>query len=89
MMFGKKEMHTKKNNHMSEAKKILRPRTGRVLAGVCAAIANYCKMDVAVVRIICVFLMLFSVFCALPVYFILMLMIPEERFDINKFKSHK
>ena len=37
---------------MSEPKKMERPRTGRMLAGVCAAIANYVNMDATVVRII-------------------------------------
>ena len=74
---------------MSDVKKILRPRTGRMLAGVCAAIANYCNMDATVIRIIYVFLTVFTAFGGLIVYFILMLLIPEERFDINKFKYNR
>lgn len=74
---------------MSDVKKILRPRTGRMLAGVCAAIANYYNMDATVIRIIYVLLTLFTAFCGLLVYFILMLLIPEERFDINKFNYNR
>ncbi len=74
---------------MSEIKKIQRPRTGRMLAGVCAAFANYCNMDATVIRIIYVLLTLFTAFCGLIVYFILMLLIPEEKFDINNFNTKK
>ena len=74
---------------MSDVKKILRPRTGRMLAGVCAAIANYYNMDATVIRIIYVLLTLFTAFGGLLVYFILMLLIPEERFDINKFNYNR
>ena len=74
---------------MSDVKKILRPRTGRMLAGVCAAIANYYNMDATVIRIIYVLLTLFTAFCGLLVYFILMLVIPEAKstFNINKDKK--
>ena len=59
-----------------------RPRTGRMLAGVCAAIANYLNLDVTVVRIAYVLLTIFTVFSGAIVYFIMMLLIPEEK---NKF----
>lgn len=64
---------------MSEPKKMLRPRTGRILAGVCAGIANYVNMDVTVVRIAYFLLTFFTVFSGIIVYFILMLLIPEEK----------
>ena len=60
-----------------------RPRTGRMLAGVCAAIANYLSLDVTVVRIAYVLLTIFTVFSGAIVYFILMLLIPEERNQFN------
>ena len=74
---------------MSEPKKMERPRTGRMLAGVCAAIANYINMDATVVRIIYLLLTLFTAFCGLIVYFILMLVIPEAKstFNINNDKK--
>ena len=68
---------------MSDQKKMERPRSGRMLAGVCAAIANYVKMDVAVVRIIYVLLTIFTAFCGVIVYFIMMLLIPEEKNQFN------
>jgi phage shock protein PspC (stress-responsive transcriptional regulator) len=71
---------------MSEPKKLERPRSGRMLAGVCAAIAKYLNLDVTVVRVVYVLLTIFTVFSGAIVYFILMLLIPEEKnqFNINR-----
>ncbi len=71
---------------MSEPKKMERPRTGRMLAGVCAAIANYANIDVTVVRVAYFLLTLFTAFSGVIIYFILMLIIPEEK---NQFKIEK
>lgn len=71
---------------MSEQKKMERPRIGRMFAGVCAAIANYANIDVTVVRVAYTLLTIFTAFSGIFVYFILVLLIPEERnhFNINK-----
>ena len=71
---------------MSDQKKLERPRTGRMLAGVCAAIANYVNIDVTVVRVAYFLLTLFTAFSGVIIYFILMLIIPEEK---NQFKIEK
>ena len=63
-----------------------RPLNGRKLAGVCAAIANYANIDVTVVRVAYTLLTEFSAFSGVIVYFILMLLIPEEK---NQFKIEK
>lgn len=63
---------------MSDIKKMERPRIGRMLAGVCAAIANYANIDVTVVRVVYTLCTIFTVFSGAIVYFILMLLIPEE-----------
>ncbi|MBR4312437.1 MAG: PspC domain-containing protein [Bacteroidaceae bacterium] len=68
---------------MSDPKKIERPRVGRMLAGVCAAIANYANVDVTIVRIIYLLATIFTAFSGAIIYFILMLIIPEEK---NEFK---
>ena len=68
---------------MSDVKKMERPRSGRMLAGVCAAIANYLNLDVTVVRIVYVLLTIFTAFCGAIVYFIMMLLIPEEKNHFN------
>lgn len=71
---------------MSDQKKMLRPRTGRMIAGVCAAIANYANIDVTVVRVIYTLMTIFTAFSGIIIYFILVLLIPEERnqFNIDK-----
>jgi phage shock protein PspC (stress-responsive transcriptional regulator) len=71
---------------MSDVKKMERPRIGRKLAGVCAAIANYANIDVTVVRVAYFLLTLFTAFSGIIIYFILMLIIPEEK---NQFKIEK
>lgn len=60
-----------------------RPRIGRKLAGVCAAIANYANVDVTVVRIIYILATIFTAFSGAIIYFILMLIIPEEKNQFN------
>lgn len=71
---------------MSDQKKMERPRTGRLLAGVCAAIANYANIDVTVVRVVYTLLTIFTAFSGLIIYFILVLLIPEEKnnFTLNR-----
>ncbi len=68
---------------MSDVKKMERPRTGRVMAGVCAAIANYANLDITVVRVIYVLLTFFTAFSGVIIYFILALLIPEEKNQFN------
>lgn len=68
---------------MSDPKKMERPRTGRLMAGVCAAIANYANIDVTVVRVIYTLLTIFTAFSGIIIYFILVLLIPEEKNNFN------
>ncbi len=72
---------------MEEQKKLTRPRTGRMLAGICAGIGNYFGIDATLIRIGYILLSLFSAcFPGLLLYFILLLIIPEEpnRYTIEK-----
>lgn len=39
----------------TETKKLVRPRKGRKLAGVCLGVANYLSVDVTLVRLLWVF----------------------------------
>ena len=64
---------------MDNPKKPTRPRTGRMLAGVCAGIANYVNMDPTVIRVIYALLSIFTAFAGVIVYLILMLVIPEDK----------
>jgi phage shock protein C len=63
----------------AEDKKLERPRAGRMLAGVCAAIAGYFGVDVTLVRVGYVLLTLFTAFSGVIVYFILVIVIPQEK----------
>lgn len=63
---------------MEAEKKLRRPRTGRMLAGVCAGIANYFALDPAVIRVVYTLATVFTAFSGVIIYFLLMLIIPEE-----------
>lgn len=63
-----------------EKKKLIRPRAGRKLSGVCAALANFFGLDVSLVRIVYVLLTIFSAaFPGILIYIILLIIIPEEK----------
>lgn len=64
---------------MKGDKRLERPRAGRMLAGVCAGIAEYFGLEVSLVRIGYVLLTLFTAFCGVLVYFILAVIIPQEK----------
>ena len=69
---------------MVEEKKLTRPRTGRMLAGICAGVAKHFGVSGILVRVICVLLGFFlAVIPGALLYFILTIFIPEEP---NKFK---
>ncbi len=61
-----------------EKRKMERPRKERMLSGVCAAIANYFGWDPTLVRIVYALLTVFTAFSGIIIYFILLLIIPEE-----------
>lgn len=63
---------------MEAKKKLRRPRTGRMLAGVCAGIANYFALDPTVIRVVYTLATVFTAFSGVIIYFLLMLIIPEE-----------
>ena len=64
---------------MENKKKLTRPRTGRMLAGICAGIADFFGMNVTLVRILYVLLTVFSAgILGVLLYFILTFFIPEE-----------
>lgn len=63
---------------MEAEKKLRRPRTGRMLAGVCAGIANYFALDPTVIRVVYTLATVFTAFSGVIIYFLLMLIIPEQ-----------
>lgn len=49
-----------------------------MLAGVCAGIANYFALDPTVIRVVYTLATVFTAFSGVIIYFLLMLIIPEE-----------
>ena len=58
--------------------KLTRPRTGRMLSGVCAGLANFFGLDVSLVRIVYTFATIFTAFAGIPIYIIMLIVIPQE-----------
>ena len=58
--------------------KLTRPRTGRILSGVCAGLAIFFGLDVSLVRIVYTFATVFTAFAGVIIYIILLIIIPEE-----------
>ncbi len=63
---------------MENQKRLQRPVNGKMIAGVCAGIANYFNIDPTIVRIIYV-LMFFMLGTGILLYLILWLVIPQEK----------
>lgn len=61
-----------------KSKKFIRPKKGRVIAGVCQGIANYFTIDVVVVRIIWVILLLPGGLPGLIPYILFWIFTPSE-----------
>ncbi len=74
---------------MEAEKKLRRPRTGRMLAGVCAGIANYYALDPTVIRVVYTLATVFTAFSGVIIYFLLMLIIPEEENRTFKIKTDR
>jgi phage shock protein PspC (stress-responsive transcriptional regulator) len=63
---------------MAKVKKLRRPKKGRVISGVCLAVANYLGIDVIVVRLVWVFLLIPGGLPGLIPYAIFWIVIPSE-----------
>jgi phage shock protein C len=60
-------------------KKLMRSRTERKIAGVCAGLAQYFDLDVSLVRILCFFIALVTgVFPGVVTYLLAWIIVPEE-----------
>jgi phage shock protein C len=62
----------------SSIKRLVRPKQGRVLAGVCRGMANYFNIDIALVRLLWAFLMLPGGLPGIIMYIVAWIIIPEE-----------
>jgi phage shock protein C len=65
-------------NGNTEQKQLIRPREGRMVAGVCAGIAEYFGVDANIVRLVFVALTIFSVGVAALLYVVAWAVVPEE-----------
>lgn len=63
---------------MATDRKLRRPRNGRMLAGVCAGLADFFGLDVSLVRIVYALATIFTAFSGVIIYFLLVLIVPEE-----------
>lgn len=59
-------------------KKLVRPKEGRVIAGVSVGIANYLNIDPTVIRILWIFLLVPGGLPGLIPYILCWIIIPEE-----------
>jgi phage shock protein C len=59
-------------------KKLIRPKEGRMIGGVCLGLARYFNFDVTVVRIIWVFLLIPGGLPGFLPYIILWVLVPSE-----------
>lgn len=65
---------------MSNAKRLVRKRDGKMIAGVAAGIADYFEVDVNLIRVILVVTAIMGGF-GLVVYLVMWILVPEEGSD--------
>ena len=70
--------HDRSMNGTSDQKQLVRPREGRMVAGVCAGIGQFFGIDANIVRIIFAILTVFSAGAAALVYVVAWVVVPEE-----------
>ena len=66
---------------MENNKKLTRSRKERMIAGVCGGLAEYLGWDPTLVRIVYVLATIFTAFAGVIIYFILWIIMPEERYS--------
>jgi phage shock protein PspC (stress-responsive transcriptional regulator) len=65
-------------NGMDGRKQLIRPRSGRMIAGVCAGIGEYFGVDPNIVRVVFAALTIFSIGAGALVYVVAWAVVPEE-----------
>jgi phage shock protein C len=64
---------------VSARKRLMRPRTGRKIAGVCAGLAEYFDLDVTLVRVLWLVISFFSaIVFGVVAYIVAWIVMPEE-----------
>jgi phage shock protein C len=64
-------------------RRLERPREGRTLAGVCAALAHYLELDTTVIRLVWVLITIFSGGLGFIAYLVAWVVIPEAPLMLN------
>ena len=65
--------------HLPAPKKLMRPRAGRTVAGVCAGMGHYLDLDVSLVRVVWALITVLSgIFPGVVVYALAWVIVPEE-----------
>jgi phage shock protein C len=62
---------------MSEPKKLYRSNS-KMIAGICAGIAEYFEVDPTIIRIVYAILTVFTLFSGIIVYLILWIIVPKQ-----------
>jgi phage shock protein C len=65
-------------NGVNGQKQLIRPREGRMMAGVCAGIGEYFGIDPNVVRVVFAALTIFSIGAGALIYLVAWAILPEE-----------
>jgi len=78
------EFSYKSNNENTE-KRLFRDTDNAVIAGVCAGIANFFKIDVVFIRALFVIIFLFAGF-GIPVYIIMWIIVPKAKTTIDRLR---
>ena len=65
-------------SNINDGKMLTRSRDNRIVAGVCAGLAEYLNVDVNLVRVVVALLTLFTVGTGILAYLIAWAVIPEE-----------
>jgi len=63
---------------MNDRKQLVRPRDGRIVAGVCAGIGDYLGIDANIIRLVFAVLTIFSIGAGALVYLVAWAVVPEE-----------
>lgn len=63
---------------------LVRPREGRLIAGVCAAFSDAYRWDISLVRVVATLLLCVSAGIAALVYFALWVLLPEAQFALPR-----
>lgn len=64
---------------MENKKRLTRSKKERMIAGVCGGLAEYFGWDSTLIRIVYVLATIFTAFAGIIIYFILWIIMPEER----------